>query len=121
MLPPLGNAAFGAGNVMTRDWYKTATREAEHDMDFNIPTQVRELQAATRRFIAQQVMPLENDARQSSHGPDEALRQEVVSRARAAGLLTPHASLEIGGLGLSHVARRWCSRRPATLGSAPLP
>ena len=28
-----------------------------------------------------------------------------MARARAAGLLTPHASQEMGGLGLSHVAK----------------
>ena len=74
-------------------------------MDFTIPPQLRELQAATRRFIFQQVIPLENDPRQSSHGPDEALRKELVARARAAGLLTPHASIAMGGMGLSHVAK----------------
>lgn len=38
-------------------------------MDFTLPPAVRDLQAATRRFIAEQVMPLERDPRQSSHGP----------------------------------------------------
>ena len=74
-------------------------------MDFDFPAPVRELQEATRRFIAEQVIPLEGDSRQSSHGPDEALRHELISRARYAGLLTPHASLAMGGMGLSHVAK----------------
>ena len=51
------------------------------------------------------MIPLEKDARQSHHGPEEELRRELVERARAAGLLTPHASREMGGLGLSHVAK----------------
>lgn len=74
-------------------------------MDFSISPELRELQDRTRRFIAEQVIPLENDPRQHAHGPEESLRHELVARARAAGLLTPHASVELGGLGLSHVAK----------------
>jgi acyl-CoA dehydrogenase len=74
-------------------------------MDFTIQPELRDLQAATRAFIAEQVIPLEDDPRQSSHGPDEALRRELVARARAVGLVTPHASRDMGGLGLSHVAK----------------
>ncbi|MGD9943475.1 MAG: acyl-CoA dehydrogenase family protein [Burkholderiaceae bacterium] len=72
-------------------------------MNFQISPALTELQQRTRAFIAEQVIPLEDDPRQSSHGPDEALRQELVARARAAGLLTPHASVDMGGLALSHV------------------
>jgi len=74
-------------------------------MDFSLPSDVVALRERTREFIATQVIPLENDERQNSHGPSEALRQELMSRARAAGLLTPHASIEMGGMGLSHVAK----------------
>jgi acyl-CoA dehydrogenase len=74
-------------------------------MDFSLSTELIALRDRTRQFVAEQVIPLENDARQSSHGPDEALRQELVARARAAGLLTPHASKELGGLGLSHIEK----------------
>ena len=74
-------------------------------MDFTLSPALHELQAATRRFIAEQVIPLENDPRQSSHGPDEALRKELVELARQAGLLTPHASIAMGGMGLNHVAK----------------
>ena len=74
-------------------------------MNFTLAPDICELRDRTRRFIAEQVIPLENDERQSSHGPSEALRRELVSRARAAGLLTPHASLDMGGMGLSHVAK----------------
>lgn len=62
----------------------------------------KDLQLRTRQFIAAQVMPFESDPRQTEHGPTEALRDELVARARAAGLLTVHASPELGGLGLSH-------------------
>ena len=74
-------------------------------MDFSLPPELLELRDRTRRFIAEQVIPLEKDARQSMHGPGEDLRRELVERARAAELLTPHASRELGGLGLSHVAK----------------
>jgi acyl-CoA dehydrogenase len=74
-------------------------------MDFNFSPELRDLQEKTRRFIAEAVIPLENDLRQSSHGPDEILRKQLVALARDAGLLTPHASIEMGGMGLSHVAK----------------
>jgi acyl-CoA dehydrogenase len=74
-------------------------------MNFELPAEVCELRDRTRRFITEQVIPLENDERQSAHGPSRALREELVERARTAGLLTPHASRELGGLGLSHVAK----------------
>lgn len=74
-------------------------------MDFSLSPPLLELQERTRQFIAEQVVPLENDERQTSHGPSEALRVELVSRARAAGLLTPHASVAMGGQGLSHIAK----------------
>jgi acyl-CoA dehydrogenase len=63
------------------------------------------LRERTRQFIAEQVIPLEGDPRHGLHGPSEDLRRELVARARAAGLLTPHASKEMGGLGLSHIAK----------------
>ncbi|PZP92254.1 MAG: acyl-CoA dehydrogenase [Variovorax paradoxus] len=72
-------------------------------MDFSLSPLQQELQERTRRFIAEEVIPLEKDPRQDHHGPHEALRDELVARAKRAGLLTPHASKEHGGLGLSHV------------------
>jgi acyl-CoA dehydrogenase len=74
-------------------------------MDFAIPDELADLQQRTRRFIAEEVIPMEADPRQTPHGPSEALRSELIAKARAAGLLTPHASRELGGLGLSHVAK----------------
>ncbi len=74
-------------------------------MDFSLSQDIVELQSRTRRFVAEQVIPLETDPRCTAHGPTEELRAELVARARAAGLLTPHASRELGGLGLSHVAK----------------
>lgn len=74
-------------------------------MDFSLPEPLLALQQQTRRFISEHVIPMEKDARQGPHGPDDALRLELVAKARAAGLLTPHASREHGGLGLSHAAK----------------
>lgn len=70
-----------------------------------LSNELLELQQKVREFIQQEVIPLESDPRQDSHGPSEALRQELVSRARSWGLLTPHASREMGGLGWSHLQK----------------
>ncbi|MDD3937641.1 acyl-CoA dehydrogenase family protein [Rhodoferax sp.] len=74
-------------------------------MDFSLSPALIELQSRTRRFIAEEIIPMENDPRQTAHGPSEALRAELVAKARSAGLLTPHASRELGGLGLSHIEK----------------
>ncbi|MDX8237688.1 acyl-CoA dehydrogenase [Acinetobacter pittii] len=70
-----------------------------------LSNELLELQKKVREFIQQEVIPLEDDPRQDSHGPSEALRNELVSRARRWGLLTPHASQEMGGLGWSHLQK----------------
>lgn len=74
-------------------------------MNFELSPDLLRLQQTTRAFIREAVIPLESDPRQDAHGPHEPLRQELVNRAREAGLLTPHASIEMGGLGLSHLAK----------------
>jgi len=74
-------------------------------MDFSLPTETRELLERTRQFIKQTIIPLENDPRQTAHGPTEEFRSELVGLAKSVGLLTPHASKEMGGLGLSHLAK----------------
>jgi acyl-CoA dehydrogenase len=74
-------------------------------MDFSLSADLQALQSKVRRFIADEIIPMENDRRQGAHGPSEELRDELVARARSAGLLTPHASPRYGGLGLSHVGK----------------
>jgi acyl-CoA dehydrogenase len=69
-------------------------------MDFSIDPGLLDLQARVRRFIADEVIPLERDPRQGAHGPEPALRSELIGRARAAGLLSPHVSPEFGGHGV---------------------
>lgn len=74
-------------------------------MDFSLTPALKSLQDEVRTFIAEQIIPLEKDARQTAHGPSEALREELVGLARKAGLLTPHASVELGGRGWSHIQK----------------
>lgn len=74
-------------------------------MDFSLTPAVQDLQLKVRAFIGDQIIPFETDPRVTAHGPTEALRNELVGLARRAGLMTPHASRELGGLGLSHVEK----------------
>jgi len=74
-------------------------------MNFELSDELRALQERTSAFIATEVMPLEKEQGPQEHGPSEGLRAELVRRARLAGLLTPHASVGMGGLGLSHMAK----------------
>ena len=74
-------------------------------MDFTLTPELTELQARIKRFIADEVMPFEADPRQGAHGPSDALREALVDKARQAGLLSPHAAHEYGGMGLSHIGR----------------
>ena len=74
-------------------------------MDFSLTPKLEGLRDRTRAFIRDQVIPFEKDPRQNEHGPGEDLRKELIELARKAGLLTPHASVEMGGLGLSHIEK----------------
>ena len=74
-------------------------------MDLSLTPKLLELQERARSFIHSQIIPLEKDQRQNEHGPSEELRKELIELARGAGLLTPHASIEMGGLGLSHIEK----------------
>ncbi|HEV2220934.1 MAG TPA: acyl-CoA dehydrogenase family protein [Casimicrobiaceae bacterium] len=74
-------------------------------MDFDLTPDLVELQLRIRRFIADEVIPLESDSRRTAHGPSEDLRRDLVARARRAGLLSPQVAREYGGLALSHVGR----------------
>jgi len=71
-------------------------------IDFELPADLVALRDRVSAFIADKVVPYENDPRQSAHGVSEPLRQELVGLARDAGLLSPHAPKEYGGLGLDH-------------------
>ncbi|MGE0862047.1 MAG: acyl-CoA dehydrogenase family protein, partial [Gammaproteobacteria bacterium] len=70
-------------------------------MDFQLPDELEELRQRVLHFIKTEVVPLEQDPRQRPH-IHESLRRELVALGRAAGLLSPHAPVEYGGLGLDH-------------------
>jgi alkylation response protein AidB-like acyl-CoA dehydrogenase len=71
-------------------------------MDFSLDARMLELQARTRAFIADEIVPMERDPRCTPHGPDASLRADLVAKGRKAGLLSSHVSPEWGGLGLDH-------------------
>jgi acyl-CoA dehydrogenase len=74
-------------------------------VNFDINPELEALRDETRRFVADEIIPYESDPRWGEHGPDESLRTELVARARARGLLSPHVSKELGGRGLDHRGR----------------
>jgi acyl-CoA dehydrogenase len=71
-------------------------------IDFELPSELVDLRKRVENFIAKEIVPYENDARQTAHGASEALRAELVGLSRQAGLLSPHGPKEYGGLGLDH-------------------
>lgn len=71
-------------------------------IDFDLPADLVALRDRVQNFIADKIVPYENDIRQTAHGAPEPLRRELVALAREAGLLSPHAPKEYGGLGLDH-------------------
>src|SRR3984893_3586763 len=74
-------------------------------MDFSLSDDLAALKDRTDRFVREQILPYENDIRQTAHGPAEELRRELVGLGRRAGLLSPHVGREWGGLGLDHRAQ----------------
>jgi acyl-CoA dehydrogenase len=71
-------------------------------MDFSIPDDIAELKERTERFVRDEMIPRERDARLTAHGPTEEFRGELIALGRGAGLLSPHVASEWGGLGLDH-------------------
>lgn len=72
-------------------------------IDFSLPDELAELKDRIDVFIRDRVIPMENDPRADAHGPSDELRLELVAMAKAEGLLSPHAPVEWGGLGLDHI------------------
>lgn len=68
-------------------------------IDFALTDRMRDLKERTENFIRGQIIPCEGDPRQTAHGLDDALRNELMAKARDAGLLSPHVGEEHGGLG----------------------
>ena len=71
-------------------------------IDFELPAELVVLRDRVEAFIADKIVPYENDPRQTAHGAPESLRRELVGLARQAQLLSPHAPKQYGGLGLDH-------------------
>jgi acyl-CoA dehydrogenase len=94
-------------------------------IDFEIPSDTAALADEIRAFVTDKVIPFETDARLTRHGPDEALRTELVGLAREAGLLTFQAPKRFGGRGPSHVEQAvlyetagWSTLGPVALNCA---
>lgn len=68
-------------------------------MDFSLPPHVAEIAHRVRRFVDEEVIPLE-DFEASAAISDQALR-EVRAKAKAAGLWAPQLPPDLGGMGLS--------------------
>ena len=67
--------------------------------------EIEALAARVRTFVRDEIVPFETDSRWGAHGPSDDLRRDLNAKARAAGLLAPHAPTAYGGLELSHVAK----------------
>jgi acyl-CoA dehydrogenase len=94
-------------------------------IDFSIPPALAELAARVRAFVAEEIIPYERDPRLTQHGPTDAMRQEMVEKARAAGLLSIQTPKKFGGMGLSHVeaavvleAAGWSTLGPVAMNCA---
>ncbi|MDI4657727.1 acyl-CoA dehydrogenase family protein [Xanthobacter autotrophicus] len=74
-------------------------------MDFALPQELATLEVRTAAFVREELLPFEADPRRTAHGPTDDLRLDLVEKARAAGLLSPHVPREWGGLGLSHLGK----------------
>lgn len=74
-------------------------------IDFEVGSDILELRDKVRAFIADVVIPYEDDERQGEHGPTQELVSELQAKAAEAGLLSPHIAVEHGGLGLDHRGR----------------
>jgi acyl-CoA dehydrogenase len=68
-------------------------------MDFSLTPELQALEQRTRRFIDEVVIPTES-RQPASLGEWAALRAELQTQARSAGLFLPHMPAAWGGLGL---------------------
>ena len=94
-------------------------------IDFSLPDELIAKRDRVRAFVTDTIVPYERDPRLTQHGPTDELRQEMIGKARAAGLLTIQAPTEYGGWGLSHLeqavlfeAAGWSTLGPVALNCA---
>src|ERR1700723_3125610 len=69
-------------------------------MDISVPPEVAELAQRTREFIAEVVIPVEEETGGSIHAAPDELRRSLQEQAAKAGLLAPPVPVEWGGCGL---------------------
>lgn len=75
-------------------------------VDLEHPEEVRELVARTSSFVRDVVVPVEDAAGgDAEKAGGDTLRRELQTEARGRGLLSPHAPVALGGLGLGMVDR----------------
>lgn len=94
-------------------------------IDFAPGERMAELAAKIRSFVIDEIIPYERDPRLTAHGPTDELRQELVEKARKAGLLSIQTQKKFGGMGLSHVevaialeAAGWSTLGPVAMNCA---
>ncbi|MFT5449064.1 MAG: acyl-CoA dehydrogenase [Gammaproteobacteria bacterium] len=68
-------------------------------IDFSLSDRMQDFKTRTEAFIRDEVIPMEGDKRQTSHALEDSLRNELMAKAKSAGLLSPHVGTEFGGLG----------------------
>jgi acyl-CoA dehydrogenase len=72
------------------------------EMDFILPPELEDVRLRTRRFVEEHVLPLESDA--ANYDDHENIRLDVLRcvqvQAKAAGLWSPQAPAEYGGMAL---------------------
>jgi len=71
---------------------------------FEVPDDVLALRRRVLDFVQERVAPFETDPRNDTFEVRDELRRELVALAREEGLLSPHAPVDYGGLGLDHRA-----------------
>jgi acyl-CoA dehydrogenase len=70
--------------------------------DFALSPETRDLRQRVSAFVREEVAPFEDDPRCGLQTIEDSLRLELIAKTRAAGLLSPHAPIAYGGLGLNH-------------------
>lgn len=94
-------------------------------IDFSITPELAALASRVRQFVTDEIIPYERDPRLTQHGPNDEMRQEMVEKARAAGLLSVQCPKTYGGMGLTHVeaavvleAAGWSTLGPVAMNCA---
>lgn len=94
-------------------------------IDFSLTPELMERRDRIRAFVVDEIIPYERDPRLTQHGPTDDMRQEMVEKARAAGLLTIQAPKSYGGWEPTHVeqavlfeAAGWSTMGPVAMNCA---